>query len=136
MYYTIYEKFHILLILICIFIYILKAKDDTIEYNAPEPKKQIISKFTYGVELCEVEKDEIYLNVPKFVVECIKFIEEDENIRTNGIYRASGKKDSIEKVKKKVCTCTYTHIYTYIRYVIHTITILCTYYTLININLL
>lgn len=40
--------------------------------------------------------------VPKFVVECIRLIEEPENIQTNGVYRASGNKNSIELVKKRM----------------------------------
>lgn len=42
------------------------------------------------------------LMVPKFVVECIKIIEQRDNIETNGIYRASGNKNSIELVKTKL----------------------------------
>lgn len=57
----------------------------------------------YGVELDDVERDETFTEIPKFVVECIKIIEMEENIRTNGIYRASGKKDSIDKLRRKVC---------------------------------
>lgn len=56
----------------------------------------------YGVELDDVERDDTFTEIPKFVVECIKIIEMEENIRTNGIYRASGKKDSIDKLRKKV----------------------------------
>lgn len=56
----------------------------------------------FGVDLDDVEKDEEFVNVPKFVVECIKIIELEENMQTNGIYRASGKKDSIDKLRKKV----------------------------------
>lgn len=56
----------------------------------------------FGTTLEEVEKDDKTRDIPKFVVECIKVIELEENIRTNGIYRASGKKDSIDKLRKKV----------------------------------
>lgn len=56
----------------------------------------------YGVEMAAIEKDDKNPNVPKFVVECIAIIESHENIITNGIYRASGKKESIDKIKKKV----------------------------------
>ncbi|XP_037029939.1 rho GTPase-activating protein 15-like, partial [Bradysia coprophila] len=48
------------------------------------------------------EKDDQHPNVPKFVVECIGIIENEENLVTNGIYRASGKKESIDKIKKKM----------------------------------
>lgn len=56
----------------------------------------------FGVNLEEVEKDDKLSDIPKFVVECIKVIELEENMKTNGIYRASGKKDSIDKLRKKV----------------------------------
>lgn len=58
----------------------------------------------YGIELDDVEKDEKFTDIPKFVVECIRIIELEENMQTNGIYRASGKKDSIDKLRKKVDT--------------------------------
>lgn len=56
----------------------------------------------FGATLDEVEKDDILLDIPKFVVECIRIIELEENIQTNGIYRASGRKDSIDKLRKRV----------------------------------
>lgn len=56
----------------------------------------------FGVTLDQVEKDDKLTDIPKFVVECIKVIELEENLRTNGIYRASGKKDSIDKLRKRV----------------------------------
>lgn len=56
----------------------------------------------FGATLEEVEKDDKLTDIPKFVVECIKVIEMEENIKTNGIYRASGKKDSIDKLRKRV----------------------------------
>lgn len=40
--------------------------------------------------------------VPKFAVECIRLIEEPENVQTNGVYRASGNKNSIELVRKRM----------------------------------
>lgn len=58
----------------------------------------------YGIELDDVEKDDKFTDIPKFVVECIRIIELEENMQTNGIYRASGKKDSIDKLRKKVDT--------------------------------
>lgn len=61
-----------------------------------------IGTIVFGATLDQVEKDDKFTDIPKFVVECIKVIEIEENIRTNGIYRASGKKDSIDKLKKKV----------------------------------
>lgn len=56
----------------------------------------------FGATLEDVEKDDKLTDIPKFVVECVKVIEMEENLRTNGIYRASGKKDSIDKLKKRV----------------------------------
>lgn len=56
----------------------------------------------FGTTLDNVEKDDKLTDIPKFVVECIKVIELEENIRTNGIYRASGKKESIDKLRKRV----------------------------------
>lgn len=56
----------------------------------------------FGTTLDEVEKDDKLTDIPKFVVECFKVIELEENLRTNGIYRASGKKDSIDKLRKRV----------------------------------
>lgn len=75
------------------------------ESSPPMEIKKIsaIGNTVFGVELHEVEKDDIDTAIPKFVVECMKIIEMEENIRTNGIYRASGKKDSIDKLRKKVC---------------------------------
>lgn len=64
-------------------------------------KLQQSGNLVFGVELDAVEKDD-KLHIPKFVVECIKIIELEENLRTDGIYRASGKKDSIDKLRKKV----------------------------------
>lgn len=56
----------------------------------------------FGTSLQEVEKDEEHPDIPRFVVECIKVIEMKQNIETDGIYRASGKKDKIDKLRKKV----------------------------------
>lgn len=56
----------------------------------------------FGAKLEDVEKDDKFTDIPKFVVECIKVIEIEDNLRTNGIYRASGKKDSIDKLRKRV----------------------------------
>lgn len=60
----------------------------------------------FGASLNEVEKDEQFPDIPRFVVECIKVIEIEENLHTNGIYRASGKKDSIDKLRKRVRSCS------------------------------
>lgn len=60
------------------------------------------SNIVFGATLEDVEKDDCHRDIPKFVVECIKVIEIEENLHTNGIYRASGKKDSIDKLRKRV----------------------------------
>lgn len=70
--------------------------------DAPNDLKKNKSNAVFGADLKDVEKDEKCPNIPKFVVECIKIIELEENVQTNGIYRASGKKESIDKLKKKV----------------------------------
>lgn len=56
----------------------------------------------YGVELEDIEKDENFPDIPKFVIKCIEIIEKTENLETLGIYRESGKKESIDRVRKKV----------------------------------
>lgn len=63
----------------------------------------------FGAVLDEVEKDEQLADIPRFVVECIRVIEIEENLHTNGIYRASGKKDSIDKLRKRV-SVNFVHI--------------------------
>lgn len=80
----------------------LDSKAVIVAQHTPIETRKITSNLVFGVDLDEVEKDEKHTNIPKFVVECIKIIELDENIQTNGIYRASGKKESIDKLKKKV----------------------------------
>lgn len=79
--------------------------DGKLSNDAQNDVKKSSSNMVFGVDLDGVEKDEKFPNIPKFVAECIKIIELEENIQTNGIYRASGKKDSIDKLKKKVHTC-------------------------------
>lgn len=55
----------------------------------------------FGVELSLVERDD-KLQVPRFVAECVRILKEQENIETSGLYRASGNKNSIENIKKKL----------------------------------
>lgn len=64
----------------------------------------------FGSTLIAVEKDENLVYVPRFVVECVRIIELHDNIRTNGIYRASGKKDSIDKLRKRVRAFECLHL--------------------------
>lgn len=40
--------------------------------------------------------------VPRFVHECVQFLELPDNLNTGGIYRASGKKDSIDRLRRKM----------------------------------
>lgn len=75
--------------------------------NEPSPLMEIkklhnSSNLVFGGDLEEIEKDDKFPDIPKFVIECIKIIELEENIQTNGIYRESGKKDSIDKLKKRM----------------------------------
>ncbi|XP_055589768.1 uncharacterized protein LOC129741935 isoform X2 [Uranotaenia lowii] len=55
----------------------------------------------FGVELEQVERDE-KLQVPRFMVECVEILKEPEYMCTSGLYRASGNKNSIETIKKKM----------------------------------
>lgn len=76
-------------------------------YSEPLPPMEIkkLAQSTgsvFGSTLDDVEKDDRWVYIPKFVVECVRIIQFDENIRTNGIYRASGKKESIDKLRKRV----------------------------------
>lgn len=59
----------------------------------------ISCKPIFGAPLVEIEKDNQYFNVPKIVVECIKFIEKYENITECGIYQVSPNKSSINHLK-------------------------------------
>ncbi|XP_062536884.1 uncharacterized protein LOC134205564 isoform X2 [Armigeres subalbatus] len=55
----------------------------------------------FGVELSQVRQDNVH-HVPRFVVECVEILKQPENIETSGLYRASGNKNSIESIKKKM----------------------------------
>lgn len=46
----------------------------------------------FGCNLELVEKDGYYKEIPKFIVECVKYLEIDSNLKTAGIYRISGVK--------------------------------------------
>lgn len=79
--------------------------------KAKEPEVIDFDKYmVFGCELSRVEKDVENPNVPKFVVECIKLLNRDENIKAAGIYRASGNKNSIEAVKKKINDKKYSKV--------------------------
>ncbi|GAB0094022.1 Rho GTPase activation protein [Sergentomyia squamirostris] len=64
-------------------------------------KREEKPKPVFGKDLQDVRLDPD-LGVPRFIVKCIEIIEEEENIKTNGIYRASGNKILIEEVRKKM----------------------------------
>jgi Rho GTPase-activating protein 15 len=55
----------------------------------------------FGCNLDLVEKDGYYKDIPKFVVECIKYVEFESNLRTAGLYRISGNKTIMDALKKK-----------------------------------
>ncbi|XP_053698803.1 uncharacterized protein LOC128745749 [Sabethes cyaneus] len=55
----------------------------------------------FGVELDQVERDE-KLQIPRFMSEVMDILKETEYINTSGLYRASGNKNSIENIKKKL----------------------------------
>lgn len=42
------------------------------------------------------------VSIPRFVDECVRFMERADNLTTGGIYRASGKKESIDRLKRKM----------------------------------
>lgn len=68
-----------------------KSEDDEIERHK-----------IFGCNLEYVEKDGYYKEIPKFVVECVKFLEIESNLRTSGIYRISGNKTVMDGLKKKM----------------------------------
>ncbi|XP_058443889.1 uncharacterized protein LOC131425766 [Malaya genurostris] len=55
----------------------------------------------FGIELHQVELDERQ-QVPRFIVEVVDILEKTECLETSGLYRASGNKNSIENIKKKL----------------------------------
>uniref|UniRef100_A0A1B0C970 Rho-GAP domain-containing protein n=1 Tax=Lutzomyia longipalpis TaxID=7200 RepID=A0A1B0C970_LUTLO len=64
-------------------------------------RKEEKSRTVFGPDLNDVRLDPNE-GIPRFVVKCIECIELPENIKTNGIYRASGNKVLIEGVRKKM----------------------------------
>jgi len=51
-------------------------------------------------KLCTREKN----SVPDFVTQCIAAIEaKEENLKTDGIYRASGNLSQVQKIRFQVC---------------------------------
>lgn len=70
-------------------------------YRPTSPRDDKTKSVIFGGDLNTLKLDP-ETGVPKFVTECIRLIELPENIQTNGIYRASGNKNSIETVRKKM----------------------------------
>ncbi|KAG5678281.1 hypothetical protein PVAND_007969 [Polypedilum vanderplanki] len=67
-----------------------KGEDDSEKY------------IVFGCNLEKVEKDIEHKDIPKIIVECIKALELDHNIKVSGIYRISGNKVTIDAIKKKM----------------------------------
>ncbi|XP_065087057.1 uncharacterized protein LOC135708835 isoform X2 [Ochlerotatus camptorhynchus] len=65
------------------------------------PSRNSDDGLVFGVELDQVERDD-KLQVPRFVVECVEILKQQEYMETSGLYRASGNKNSIENIKKKL----------------------------------
>lgn len=75
------------------------------EENAKQlTKEEDFEKYlVFGCDLDRVEKDHPnYPYIPRLVKECIELLNQEENIKTPGIYRASGNKMCIESIKKKI----------------------------------
>lgn len=68
---------------------------------ALNPSRNSDDGLVFGVELDQVERDD-KLQVPRFVVECVEILKQQEYMETSGLYRASGNKNSIENIKKKL----------------------------------
>uniref|UniRef100_A0A1B0GQJ0 Uncharacterized protein n=1 Tax=Phlebotomus papatasi TaxID=29031 RepID=A0A1B0GQJ0_PHLPP len=75
-----------------------KTPSPTVSIRARKEEK---SRTVFGPNLNDIRLDPDE-GIPKFVVKCIQCIEMQENITTNGIYRASGNKILIEAVRKKM----------------------------------
>uniref|UniRef100_W8CB81 Rho GTPase-activating protein 15 n=1 Tax=Ceratitis capitata TaxID=7213 RepID=W8CB81_CERCA len=60
----------------------------------------------FSAPLKQLEMNEtIHQNVPRFVVDCVSYIERKEYILQDGLYRASGNKVAIDELKKKLTEC-------------------------------
>lgn len=76
--------------------------DETEIASRKDPIIKSTHKPVFAVPLTECERSERFDFIPKLVVECISFIEKDENIRQKGIYRISGHKSAIDELKRSV----------------------------------
>lgn len=74
------------------------VSDSTSFKGEDDSEKYIV----FGCNLEKVEKDIEHKDIPKIIVECIKALELDQNIRVSGIYRISGNKVTIDAIKKKM----------------------------------
>lgn len=87
-----------------------KIKSSKTSLNETEENGKQITKedsfekyLVFGCDLDRVEKDHPnYPYIPRIVKECIELLNQEENIKTLGIYRASGNKMCIESIKKKI----------------------------------
>lgn len=84
------------------------SKSRTIKLNEANSTESIISKsdddldkVVFGCSLERVEKDSYHSHVPKIIVDCVNILELDINIKTPGIYRISGNKNTIDAIKKR-----------------------------------
>lgn len=63
----------------------------------------------FGVPLEKLEMSEaVHQNVPRFVVDCVAYIERKNFILQDGLYRASGNKVAIDELKRKLSE-SYTY---------------------------
>ena len=74
---------------------------DKFKVMIKKDEKDVRDGPVFGTNLEHLEMDELE-NVPKFVTECVNIINEEENVKTHGIYRTSGNKMVIENLKKWV----------------------------------
>ncbi|XP_050327867.1 uncharacterized protein LOC126757969 [Bactrocera neohumeralis] len=56
----------------------------------------------FGAPLEKLEMSEVVHHVPRFVVDCVAYIERKNFILQDGLYRASGNKVAIDELKKKL----------------------------------
>nr|XP_014086076.2 uncharacterized protein LOC106614710 isoform X2 [Bactrocera oleae] len=56
----------------------------------------------FGAPLEKLEMSEVVHHVPRFIVDCVAYIERKNSILQDGLYRASGNKVAIDELKKKL----------------------------------
>lgn len=67
-----------------------------------EFKVEHVENKVFGNRLQNLDMDKEQSNVPIFVTTCIRLINAENSITTQGLYRASGNKTVIDDVRKKV----------------------------------